>query len=300
MISMNKFAMLSKIKELYDNNNNIMQYFHNMKDKKANDVEEILISYDFQAGSYTKYHNNNVEIRDKYISEIADAINQCGNIYSILEAGVGEATTIVNVVKKLNNKPKKAFGFDLSFSRIKYANKYAKNNGNDDLELFVGNMFNMPLKDSSIDVVFTSHAIEPNGGKEKEVLSELYRVANKYLVLVEPAYEFANDEAKERMIKNGYAVNLFNSVKELGYDVINYSLLENTLNPLNPSGLIIIKKNADETLENNPLCCPVTKSSIEKIKESYYSKDSMLVYPIVDGIPMLMSENAIVATKFLD
>ncbi|CAM5272174.1 Methyltransferase domain-containing protein OS=Lysinibacillus sphaericus OX=1421 GN=LS41612_21290 PE=4 SV=1 [Lysinibacillus sphaericus] len=62
----------------------------------------------------------------------------------------------------------------------------------------------MPLANNSIDLVYTVHALEPNGGKELEALKELYRVASKYVVLVEPYYEGANSEAKERMDRLGY------------------------------------------------------------------------------------------------
>ena len=32
---------------------------------------------------------------------------------------------------------------------------------------------NIPLLDDSVDIVFTSHAIEPNRGREKQILKEL-------------------------------------------------------------------------------------------------------------------------------
>ena len=46
----------------------------------------------------------------------------------------------------------------------------------------MGDMFNLPITDDSIDLVYTVHALEPNGGKEKEALKELYRITKKYLM----------------------------------------------------------------------------------------------------------------------
>ena len=69
---------------------------------------------------------------------------------------------------------------------------------------FVGNMFHIPFADNSIDIVYTSHSMEPNGGREKEAMAELYRVAGKYLVLLEPSYELATDDGKQRMDRLGY------------------------------------------------------------------------------------------------
>ncbi|MGO5065110.1 hypothetical protein [Clostridium sp. LCP25S3_F8] len=52
------------------------------------------------------------------------------------------------------------------------------------------NLFCFPLKGNSIDIVYTSHFIQPNGRKEKETLMELYRITNKYLIILELAYEY--------------------------------------------------------------------------------------------------------------
>ncbi len=38
----------------------------------------------------------------------------------------------------------------------------------------------------------------------------------------------------------------------------------------------------------------------EKIRDNYFSKESLLLYPIIEGIPCLLPENAIIATHYLD
>ena len=48
------------------------------------------------------------------------------------------------------------------------------------------------------------------------------------------------------------------------------------------------------------LACPISKKPIELIRKNYYCRDSFLLYPIVDQIPCLLPENAIIATHYLD
>ena len=33
--------------------------------------------------------------------------------------------------------------------------------------LVLGDMFELPLEDNAVDIVYTVHAVEPNGGKKK-------------------------------------------------------------------------------------------------------------------------------------
>lgn len=291
--------MLNRIKEIYDNNENVIAYLNKMDSKEENRLEDILISYDFQAGTYTKGYKSNPAIKDSYCDHLAAIINEISEYNSILEVGVGEATTLAVTLSKLNHIPEKSFGFDISWSRIKYAKKFVKELGIMNVDLFTGDLFNMPLKDNSIDIVYTSHSIEPNGGREEEALIELYRVTNKYLILLEPAYEFANDEAKSRMEEHGYITTLFQTAKDLGYDIVEHRLFEVSANPLNPTGLIIIKKDGTGNV-NDPICCPVTKTDFVVKDNAYYSPESLLVYPVIDGVPCLLAQNAVVATKFLE
>lgn len=296
---MDKFLILNQIKNVYENNGNIMKYLRDLEGKESNSLVDILISYDFQAGSYIESYVKKPEIKDTYCKKLAKIIDSLGSYESIMEVGVGEATTLGNVLKSIKNKSVLTYGCDLSWSRIKYARKFIELQSLNNVNLFVADLFNLPVKDNSIDIVYTSHSIEPNGGKEKEALMELYRVTNKYLVLLEPAYEFANDESKNRMRYHGYVTNLYSTAADLGYEIIEYKLFGINSNPLNPTGLMIIKKDG-KIRKEDPICCPITKTDLTLINNCYFSKDSFLLYPVVDEIPCFLPQNAILATKFLD
>ncbi|MDX2414095.1 MAG: methyltransferase domain-containing protein [Bacteroidales bacterium] len=292
---MEKFKYLQKIKELYANGENIFQYLRSIDNSSLNSLEDILISYDFQAGSYIKFLSQNSEFNNNYCKTLANLINDIADVRSIIEIGVGEATTLSAVLSHLRKKPSSIFGFDISWSRIKFAADLLNENRVQDFKLFTANLFEIPLPDNSIDVVYTSHSIEPNGGKEKEALIELYRITKNYLILLEPSYEFANNEARKRMEKNGYVRNLYSTAKELNFKVVEHRLFDFAVNPLNPTGLIIIEKGKSDYNEPE-LVCPITRTKLEQHNDSFlYSNESYLAYPILDNIPCLLKENSILA-----
>ncbi|NLL52522.1 MAG: methyltransferase domain-containing protein [Peptococcaceae bacterium] len=303
---MNKLALLQRIKHIYENNENITEYLRKVSNEESNSWEDILISYDFQAGSYVDNYYENKEIIDDYCSEIGEVVNRLeldqANNYLICEAGVGEATTLTNVSKVISDKFIK-YGFDLSWSRIAVANKFVKEQGINDINLVVGDLFNAPYLDDSFDIVYTSHTIEPNGGREEEALKQLYRITRQYLILLEPSYELASEEGKNRMVKHGYIRNLYSKAQELGLEILEYRLFDVITNPLNPTALMVIKKpQSTDRIVKDPLCCPVTKSPIcKKVTASgevFFSERSLLSYPVIDSIPCLLPQNAIVTTKF--
>ena len=291
--------MMSKIKEIHLENKNIIKYLKEIDGRTNNSIEDIMISYDFQAGSYTKAYKKDPKQKENFCSCLANIINNLEDCNSILEVGVGEGTTLGPLFKKVEKELSKWYGFDISWSRIKYANKFLKETGINNVCLFTGDLFSTPLKDNSIDIVYTAHSIEPNGGKEKEALEELYRITNKYLILLEPSYEFACEEGRRRMEYHGYVKNLYSTAKENGYDIIEHRLFDVSANPLNPTGLIIIRKKPEKK-SKRPLCCPVTITYLIKKDNVFFSEESFLVYPIIEEIPCLLPQNAIIATKFLD
>lgn len=45
-------------------------------------------------------------------------------------------------------------------------------------------------------------------------------------------------------------------------------------------------------------CGPVSKAGLERYRDAWYCKESLLAYPIIGDIPLLMEEYAVVATKY--
>lgn len=292
------YSEIKKIKELFDSGANVMEHFRNKSNSRSNSIEAIKISYDLQAGTYIDAYKNNRDFNALYTSALANLIGKLGNPHSVLEAGVGEATTLANVIEKMENKPRFACGFDISWSRINYAKAFARSKNVDDQWFFTGDLFHIPLKDNCVDIVYTSHSIEPNGGREKEALQELYRIASRYLVLLEPAYELASVEAKARMEHHGYVRGLKSTAEDLGYKVAEYRLFDHIINPLNPTGLIVIEKNAAANPVQPQFACPITGGIMERSGDCFYAAESLMAYPIIGGVPCLLAENGILASGF--
>ena len=119
------FKNTYNLKNLYKSNNNILDYLR--KQDGTNLVDDIKVSYDLQSGSYIKNFEKNPINYQKYNRELANVINQLGSFQSILEAGVGETTTMVNMLLNLRNyKRIDAYGFDISWSRLRYGKEFSK------------------------------------------------------------------------------------------------------------------------------------------------------------------------------
>ncbi|WP_341279844.1 methyltransferase domain-containing protein [Paenibacillus sp. FSL H8-0537] len=296
---MDKYSILHKIKAIYQQNGNIIQHLKKMSGSPMNSTEDIMISYDFQAGSYIAGYKSNPVSRDAFSTALAKILDGLESYDSLLEVGVGEGTMLGITIPRLQKQPDKAYGFDISWSRIKYAKAFIKEQDLECVRLLTGDMFQSPFKDNAIDVVYATHSIESNGGREEEALKELYRIAAKFLVLLEPTHEFSSEEAKKRMQEHGYVKDLYSKAVELGYDVIEHRPFEANYHELNPVSVIIIRKNNEGVSKSEkPLCCPITKSELIQYEDCYYSPESLLAYPILGGIPCLLPQNAIVATKY--
>jgi ubiquinone/menaquinone biosynthesis C-methylase UbiE len=211
-----------QLKVLYEQGHNISAILRNDKESQFNTEETIEASYDLQSGSYIAAMGDAsvATYQARYSKEIADTMRSLCEPKSILDAGVGEGTTLTGVVNHLNIEWLQTYGFDLSWSRVAYAKKWLASRGISKAKLCTGSLFHVPFCDDSIDIVYTSHSIEPNGGAEEPILKELYRVARSFLILLEPAYELADEVARQRMEYHGYCRNLKGISESLGYVVI--------------------------------------------------------------------------------
>ena len=294
-----KFSrLLLGMREAYENNSNMMEWARKFSKNNQNTLQATMIAYDLQAGSYVANTEKNPEYNKIWGAQLSEFINlKINEGDSVLEIGVGEATTLCSVYKNLKFKNIQLFGFDISWSRLFVAKNYLKNQ-NLSANLFVADLFNIPLADESIDVVYTSHSLEPNGGKERDAIKECLRVTRKALILFEPIFELASEEAKNRMSHHGYVKNLKNTAEDLGAKVEFYQLLKKYGNELNPTGVILLTKKNKNLNNNHKLVCPITKSQLFDHENNCFVSNYGLVYPIINGIPVLRSENAILCSKF--
>lgn len=297
--------ILAQVKEQYKQGNNIIKYLKEIENRTTNSFEDIMISYDFQAGTYVDYYNKNKESK-KFREEIADTINRyVANIDNptIFEPGCGEATTLYDICTYIREHGKEnsemlIYALDASFSRLMVAKRFLAEKGFLATNLMMGNMLELPIADNSCDVVYTVHACEPNGGNEEKLLKELYRVTKKYLILFEPAYDLAGDEAKRRMEEHGYAIRLFDTIQKMGLDVREHRLLENRDRITNPTGVTVIEKHETDNVSDFVVADPISKGKLQKHNNILHCEDSMLIYPIMDDIMCLNEDSAIIATKF--
>ena len=289
-----------QLKALYEQGENISQKLRDDLGIGHNTEQIIELSYDLQAGSYIDLQSDDRILSNakKYTSRLVEIITQLNaSPESILEAGIGEGTTLSRVLNGLNYD-KAAYGFDLSWSRVAYASRWLKQNNLNNVELCTGDMFHLPIADNAIDIVYTSHAIEPNGGRETEIIKELYRVTRGYLILLEPGYELASPEAKARMETHGFCKNLAGIAEQNGYKVLTHELFPYAVNPLNPTALTVIEKRTAEPKPDHIFACPTYKTKLSRYEGVMYSDEALVAYPVLADIPCLRPENGIIASKY--
>lgn len=278
----------------------------NQQASHVSDSFETLVSYDRQAGSYVRRCEEDPDSNRKWTQQVSEYLNEViPRAGSLLEVGVGEATTLAGVIPLLKHKPLQIFGFDLSWSRLRVAQNWAESHGVK-TEFFVGDLKSIPLATNSVDVVYSSHSLEPNRGFEIQIIKECLRVAKTALVLFEPRYEMANSDQKARMDRFGYVQNLTEAASQVGGGVVLDELLPFSPNPENPSGVLVIRKEQDpEPLGSKkgprerkefPYVCPLTLLPVTQNAHGYFVPEAGLLYPVIAGIPLLRPEHAIVAS----
>lgn len=254
----------------------------------------INFAYDLQTGSYIKDWKRKKQTYRLFSKEIINSINEnFGKLSSLIDCGCGELTNS-NLLKK-GIKNIKIYGLDFSFNRILAGVKYF-NLKKKDLNFVCATLQDIPFKDNSFEISVTMHAIEPNNGDEEKIIKELIRVSSRGVVLIEPDYKSADIKQKKRMKKYGYVQNLErvllkNSIKFKKIPMKNY------LSSKNKSSIYIIHLN--KKLNKTAIMVdPITKKPFGIVNANYmYSKTSNLIYPVIEGIPILKKEFALLLPK---
>jgi ubiquinone/menaquinone biosynthesis C-methylase UbiE len=283
---------------------NILEALREITGKESNSVEEIEISYDLQSGSYSHAASVDIGRWQEYGAALSEHLSpHTVGIQTFLDCGAGELTSLTSIAKT-GIELGEVFAIDLSWSRLatgrKFMSEYAPSSFCP--HLISGDIHCLPFSDSSIDVVTTIHALEPNGGQEIELLSELFRVASRKIVLFEPCFERSSKEVQDRMKSHGYIRNLEKTILDLGGVVDDVVLFENSANPLNPTWVFTISppksRQSSFSLDRVIMQCPITGTPLIRKSDWFRSAIAGLAYPILEEISLLRPKNAILATAF--
>lgn len=297
-----KYLHLSAAIYAFESGQNVAELLRSLKGEEYNTEEIIEIAYDLQTGSYIKERNASTENWRDHVAEVASILGphiEAGD--TVLDAGTGEMTTFVGIANHCYDVASDIYAMDISWSRVAtgraLAEKELRPNLFPKLKAFVGELRSLPLLDKSIDVIWTTHAIEPNGGQETRIVRELMRVARKKIVLFEPSYEHNSPEGQDRMRRLGYVRDLPGAIEAAGGRLLTVQKIETAKNPLNPTYAFIVD-NADTkaVAPTSPWACPTTGSKLEVQTDCLWSLESKLAYPILKGIPVLRRDAAILAS----
>jgi ubiquinone/menaquinone biosynthesis C-methylase UbiE/uncharacterized protein YbaR (Trm112 family) len=286
--------------EAYRAGRNVTQTLRALLGQQRNTAEIVEIAYDLQAGSYIETVHAGRDYWRAYTTELASLIApHIAPGDRVLEAGTGEMTTLTGVANAAFAPAARLYAFDISWSRIARGRRFVADEMAPDLAgrllSFVGDLLKLPLRDKSIDVVWTSHAIEPNGGRERTALTELLRIARKRVILFEPSYENNSPEGRLRMEQLGYIRGLPEAVAALGGRLESVTPIAAISNPLNPTHAYVVTPPPGKA-QDEEWACPATGLPMEKRGDCFWSASSKLAYPIIDGVPVLREEAAILAT----
>ena len=290
---------ISELRQAYGRGENIAQLLANSNSGLGRS-EIIEIAYDIQSGSYTKYALESPGILKRYACEIYDLAKPYLAEYDvILDCGAGELTTLSALSEHLPVQCQ-LMACDISLSRLnvgrRFAERVMRSDLARDLNLFVADMARLPLADSSVDVVFTSHALEPNQGRERELIAEFLRVARRQLLLFEPSWENADELVRARMEQHGYVRDLPQHIDAAGGHLVCVEPLPNSLNPLNPTYCYVVEpvnKDSQPSFADQAFQCPRSGYPLQKQQSYWWNQEGGWAYPEINGIVCLRDKHGV-------
>lgn len=298
MYSQNKLS-LSCLQEAYSRGENIIELLES-SNAGFERSEIIEFAYDLQSGSYIKDSIDHPARLNAYAHQI---YSYCSSFINsddvILDCGTGELTTLSALSHYLPERSK-LLAFDISLSRLRlgfrFASSFMRSDLFGNLNLFVADMARIPLASHSVDVVITVHSLEPNFGREGELIRELLRVAKRQLILFEPSWERSNSIIRSRMEKHGYIRNLPHHIKEAGGVVVSIDKLSNPVNPLNPTYCYIVQPaEGVSSLDSSQsgFICPRSFHQLNHFNGYWWSTEGGWAYPIIEGISCLRIKHSL-------
>jgi len=283
--------------------------------------ERVLIKYERMAGKYIEYYriiqkdqtpkpvifDNNPAYKShwktntKRIETVAAIMSSLAgeNSFSLIEVGAGELTTLVPLLKRLEGQVSASSALELAWSRLEVGKKFAKEENITIDQYIKASALKIPLPDNSIDIVFTSHCLEQIGKKSEQAISEMARIARKYIIMVEPGLEFVDKYQQKINREAGRVEEIDKQIKQQGLDLIRHELFPYCNNIFNRATLYVIEISSSQSNEPD-LRCPCCEQELNYVEQGgYLHCDSCKsLYPQIKEIPCLREEDAILASAY--
>lgn len=282
---------------------NVTELLRRQQGVDHNTPQIIETAYDLQAGTYIEHVRGHAEQAGRFAGEVASLLGpHLREGDALLDVGSGELTTLAAVCQRLPVLPRQVLGFDISWSRIYKGLDFARaemGEASERLRPFVAEIGAIPLGDKAVDVTTSCHALEPNGPNLAALLAELFRVTARTLVLFEPGYEHAGAEGRARMERLGYIRDLAGAVRCLGGRLLDEVPLHHVTNPLNPTVCFVIeppdaRSRTDDAATG--FSVPGTALPLTPMAGFHFSPDTGLCFPVLQGVPVLKRDAAILAS----
>lgn len=204
---------------------------------------------------------------------------------SFMEIGAGELTNIFEILKK-NKKInfENVLALDISLPRLIVGNNLLKKNLIYIDHCINSNAENIPLGDNSIDLLFTVHCLEQVPHIAKNIIREMIRVANNYVVLIEPSYELGSEVTRNRIFKKDYIKLNKDIFKGLDAEII-YREKNRLSSYISTSEIVILKKKKRKnTPKKFKLVCPTCKKELNLINKNLVCNEENKIYRKKDGV----------------
>jgi ubiquinone/menaquinone biosynthesis C-methylase UbiE len=293
-------------RQAYAEGRNVTETLRLQQGTACNTSEIIEVAYDLQAGSYIEQVAHNRERVEAYTAELAAVLDHhLGSADTLLDVGTGELTTLSLMTRQLVRPPKAILAFDISWSRVHQGVAYARQQMGpcfERLTPFVADIGTIPLRDKSVSITTSSHALEPNGGRLPALMAELFRITRDQLVLFEPCYEINSEAGRQRMDRLGYIKDVASVVEQLGGTLLDRIPIRHVSNPLNPTACYLIRPPAgaasrpEADAPGGVFSVPGTNLPLRRMDDFYFSDATGLCFPVLKAIPILKSRAAILAS----
>lgn len=274
--------------ETFEKNENVTQVLMANGASKSTSIE---LSYELQAGEYTRNFNELGLKRNIDIHKIINKYVSLPDVNSIAVLGVGEAKNWIGYEGEI----KTFYGLELSYSRLRYAyDNLSKVSGIKKCNLFKGDATQKIFQNNAVDLSITLHSIEPNGNSQGTLMLEnAIECSSKYVLLFEPDFSTAPSEMKERMLKHDYVRNIDENLSKMDSIIVKERFVmdvQETENNLTTCWVIEKKFKSEAT---HKLVCPISGCELTEYPNFMYSPETGLAYPWLGNFRCVNKSDAI-------